>query len=49
MIMENNKLDKLKSLIKLLEQYAKENKIPRRSTSDLSPFEIWLMQKLVKK
>jgi len=32
--------------IDILKQYAEENGIMQRSTSDLSPFEIWLISKL---
>lgn len=31
----------------ILKQYAEENQVPPRSTSDLSPLEQWLILKLV--
>ncbi|MBC8147241.1 MAG: hypothetical protein H8E98_04580 [Bacteroidetes bacterium] len=33
--------------VEILKQYAKENGVPLRSTSDLSPLEQWLTLKLI--
>jgi len=39
---------KIEQAIKILKQYAKENGVIARSTSDLSPLELWLIGKLIK-
>jgi hypothetical protein len=38
--------DKAKFAVKVLRQYAEENLIPARDTSDLSPMEQWLIIQL---
>lgn len=38
----------MKHEISILRQYANENGIPIRSTSDLSPLEIWLVNEIIK-
>ena len=39
--------DKAKFAVEILKQYALENQIPARSTSDLSPMESWLILRLM--
>jgi hypothetical protein len=39
--------DKAKFAVEILKQYALENQIPERSTSDLSPMEVWLILRLM--
>jgi hypothetical protein len=39
--------EKAEFAVRVLEQYALENQIPARSTSDLSPMEQWLILRLL--
>lgn len=39
--------DKAEFAVKILKEYAEENLIPPRSTSDLSPMEEWLILRLL--
>jgi len=39
----NNTPEHVKFAMQLMHKYAYENQIPARSTSDLSPFEQWLI------
>ena len=45
---EDEKFITPKEMIKVLRQYAAETHTIVRSTSDLSPLEIWLLIKLIK-
>lgn len=38
--------EKAKFAVQVLKQYALENQVPARSTSDLSPMEQWLILRL---
>jgi hypothetical protein len=39
--------EKAEFAVKVLKQYAHENQVPARSTSDLSPMEQWLILRLL--
>lgn len=39
--------EKVEFAVRVLKQYALENQIPARSTSDLSPMEQWLILRLL--
>ena len=41
--------DKAQFAIRLLKEYAEQNQLPARSTSDLSPLEEWLISKIYNK
>ena len=47
--MEGKLMNKMDYIVSLIKEYAEQNRTPARSTSDLSPFEEWLLVQLYNK